>query len=325
MSRIFVSGSSGYVASNLIPKLLDAGHDVVGMDLFPCEWMHQVMHGNFHHIIADIRNMNKVWEAMDGCDAVIHLAAISNDPSFDMNPEIGKSINFDFFRPLVKAAKDAGVKRFIFASSSSVYGVREEKDVIETTPLTPLTDYSKYKAMCEEVLLEERENGFETVIVRPATVCGWATNMRLDLCVHILTMAALRNGVIKVFGGDQYRPNIHIDDITDAYLMLLTADKVDGEIFNVGHKNLTIKDTALLIKNLMRVRYGRFIDIEYTSTNDNRSYHVSSEKIKRVLGFETKRSVSSAIDELIGAYKGGLILDPDNDRYYAIKRMKGVL
>lgn len=325
--RILVTGSAGYVASNLIPKLLDAGHDVVGMDLFQCEWMYRIMRGNFHHIMGDIRNTEKVRQAMERCDAVIHLACISNDPTFDFNPEIGKSINYDCFLPMVKAAKDAGVKRFIYASSSSVYGVKSELNVTEDLSLEPLTDYSKYKAMCEEVLLNEREEGFETVIVRPATVCGYAWSIRLDLCVHILTMAALRNGEIKVFGGEQYRPNIHIDDISDAYIALLGADKekVNGEIFNCGHHNMTIADTANLVKSVLSTRYNKRVTIKTTPSTDNRSYHVSSDKIYNAIGFAPHHTVIKAIDGLIEACRAGLILDPDNDKYYAIKRMKGIL
>lgn len=322
MSRIFITGGAGYVASALIPKLLGEGHEVSSVDLFACDY------GVGHwHKIGDIRNDEIMQESMIGHDAVIHLACISNDPSFDMNPEIGKDINFTCFQPIVKAAKNAGIKRFIFASSSSVYGIREEKDVIETTPLTPLTDYSKYKAMCEEILLSEREDGFEVIVLRPATVCGWASEVRLDLCVHILTMAALREKNIKVFGGEQYRPNIHIEDLTDAYSLLLKAPAslVDGQIFNCGHTNMTIKETAEIIRDLMAERYRAKITIETTPTNDNRSYHVSSEKIKRVLGFQAKNSIESAIDSLIGAYKGGLIKNPDEDKYYAIRRMKSVL
>lgn len=325
--RVLVTGSAGYVASCLIPKLLSAGYDVVGIDLFPCEWMATILRGNFEHHIGDIRNITKMREIMTGCDAIIHLACISNDPSFDMNPDIGKSINYDCFLPIVKAAKDAKIKRFIYASSSSVYGVKPETNVTEDLPLQPLTDYSKYKAMCEEILLAEREDGFEVVIIRPATVCGWARAVRLDLCVHILTMAALRHEEIKVWGGSQYRPNIHIQDICDAYIALLEApsDKVDGEIFNCGYHNMTISETARMIKNVMRTRYNKDVVITTTPSNDDRSYHVSSDKIQNIIGFVPKHSITEAIDELIGAYRGGMIENPDNEKYYAIKRMKGIL
>lgn len=320
--RILVTGSSGYVASKLIPKLLDESHEVSGIDLFGVDYG-----AGYWHKTGDIRNIPQMQELMIGHDAVIHLAAISNDPSFDMNPDIGKSINYDCMQSIVRAAKDAGIRRFIFASTSSVYGVREEKDVVETTPLTPLTDYSKYKALSEEILLAERSDDFEVVIVRPATVCGWSNGIRLDLCVHILTMAALQNKMIKVFGGDQYRPNINILDLVEAYSLLLTApaDLVDGNIFNVGHTNMTIRETAEMIQGLLAERYNMKVEIETTPTNDHRSYHVSSEKIAQVLGFKPKHSIESAIDSLIGAYKGGLVPDANDEKYYAIKRMKGIL
>ena len=223
---------------------------------------------------------------MTGCDAVIHLACISNDPSFDLNPDLGKSINFDCFRPLVQAAKDAGVKRFIYASSSSVYGIKDEMDVTEDLPLEPLTDYSKYKAMCEDVLEEEREPGFVAVTIRPATVCGYAPRLRLDLTVNILTNHAINNGRITVFGGDQLRPNIHIDDMTELYVMLLDQpdEAIDGKTWNAGYHNLKVRAIA----DMVREEVGPKVDIVVTPTDDHRSYHVSSEKIRREIGFRRR-------------------------------------
>jgi len=172
---ILVTGGAGYVGSLLVPKLLAAGHRVTVLDLY--------MYGddlfsdladnpNLRQVKGDLRDAAKVETAVSGCDAVIHLACISNDPSFELNPDLGKSINFDAFGPLVRAAKKAGVKRFIYASSSSVYGIKEEPNVHEGMSLEPLTDYSKFKAMCEDVLEQEREPGFTTLTIRPATVCG---------------------------------------------------------------------------------------------------------------------------------------------------------
>ena len=167
---------------------------------------------------GDLRDPVAVKTAMAGADTVIHLACISNDPSFELNPDLGKSINYDCFPGLVQAAKDAGVSRFIYASSSSVYGVKQEEHVTENLSLEPLTDYSKFKAMCEDVLMDARETGFETLILRPATVCGYAPRLRLDLSVNIMTNHAVNNRVIRVFGGAQVRPNIHIEDMTDLYV-----------------------------------------------------------------------------------------------------------
>lgn len=310
--KIFITGGSGYVGQKLIPALQANGHIVSNIDLVPF--------GDCTHK-ADIRSLADVEFSMRGSEAVIHLACISNDPSFDLDPELGKSINYTAFRPLVKLAKDAGIKRFIYASSSSVYGVKSEPNVTEDLTLEPLTDYSKYKAMCEEVLNEEREPGFETVVVRPATICGYSPAMRFDLSVHILTLAAVRAGKITVFGGSQYRPHIHIDDMIDAYITLLEAptDKVDGQIFNVGYENYTMANLATMVRHMV----GFSTDIETKPLdNDPRSYSISSEKMERILGWKAKRSILSAIGEVRDALKDGRIPNPDAAKYYTIRRIK---
>src|ERR1700692_4296745 len=203
--RVLVTGGAGSVGSSLVPKLLNAGYEVAVLDLYIYGEVFAGLNGSakLSQVKGDLRDPADVRKAVAGCDAVIHLACISNDPSFDLNPELGRSINFDCFRPLVKAGKDAGVKRFIYASSSSVYGIKDERDVPEELPLKPLTDYSKYKAMCEEVLEEARERGFVAGTLRPATVRGYAPRLRLDLTVNILTNHAINNGRITVFGGEQ--------------------------------------------------------------------------------------------------------------------------
>jgi nucleoside-diphosphate-sugar epimerase len=254
---------------------------------------------------------------------VIHLACISNDPSFDLNPELGRSINFDCFRPLVQASKDAGVKRFIYASSSSVYGIKDEPNVTEDLPLKPLTDYSKYKAMCEEVLEEEREPGFVVVTLRPATVCGYAPRLRLDLTVNILTNHAINNGRITVFGGEQLRPNLHVEDMTDLYLMLLEQpdEAINGKTWNAGYHNLKVRAIA----DMVREEVGQKVDIVVTPSDDHRSYHVSSEKIRRDLGFVAGRTVKDAIVDLKTAFLAGKVPNSmSDDRYYNIKRMQAL-
>lgn len=324
--RVMVTGGAGYVGSSLVPKLLAAGYEVSVLDLYLYgEDLFKDYRDNpgLREIRGDLRNADDVDKALEGADAVIHLACISNDPSFDLDPNLGKSINFDCFRPLVKASKAHGVKRFIYASSSSVYGIKDDPNVTEDLPLDPLTDYSKFKAMCEEVLEEEREPGFVAVTIRPATVCGYAPRLRLDLTVNILTNLAITKGRITVFGGEQLRPNLHIEDMTDLYLVLLEAEDaaVDGKIWNAGYHNLKVRDIA----DMVRAEVGEDVEIVVTPTDDHRSYHVSSEKIGRELGFTAKRTVADAIVDLKAAFEAGKVPDSmTDDKYYNIKRMQDV-
>jgi nucleoside-diphosphate-sugar epimerase len=324
--RVMVTGGAGYVGSSLVPKLLAAGYAVSVLDLYLYgDDLFKDLKGNpgLREIKGDLRNPEAVAKALEGCDAVIHLACISNDPSFDLDPSLGKSINFDCFRPLIKASKAVGVKRFIYASSSSVYGIKDDPSVTEDLPLNPLTDYSKFKAMCEVVLEEEREPGFVCVTIRPATVCGYAPRLRLDLTVNILTNLAITNGKITVFGGEQLRPNLHVEDMTDLYLRLLEADDatVDGKIWNAGYHNLKVREIA----DMVRARVGDSVEIVVTPTDDHRSYHVSSEKIHRELGFEAKRTVNDAIVDLKAAFEAGKVPNSmTDDKYYNIKLMQSI-
>ena len=323
--RVLVTGGGGYVGSSLVPKLLNAGYEVTVLDLYIYGDVFAPLGGNpaLTQVKGDLRNPEDVHRALTGCDAVIHLACISNDPSFDLNPELGRSINFDCFRPLVKESKDAGVQRFIYASSSSVYGIKDEANVTEDLPLRPLTDYSKYKAMCEEVLEAEKEPGFTVVTLRPATVCGYAPRLRLDLTVNILTNHAINNGRITVFGGDQLRPNIHVEDMTDLYLLLLEqpAEAVTGKTWNAGYHNLKVRAIA----DMVREQIGNGVEIVVTPTDDHRSYHVSSAKILRDLGYIAERTVTDAIVDLKAAFLADRVPNAmTDDRYYNIKRMQAL-
>jgi nucleoside-diphosphate-sugar epimerase len=323
--NVLVTGGAGYVGSALVPKLLAAGHRVTVLDLYIYGDVHAPLrpNSNLIEVKGDLRDPNTVARALEGCDAVIHLACISNDPSFDLDPGLGKSINFDCFLPLVQASKRAGVTRFVYASSSSVYGIKEEENVTEELPLEPLTDYSRYKALCEQVLMQEREPGFTTLTIRPATVCGYAPRLRLDLSVNILTNHAINNGRIKVFGGSQKRPNIHIDDMTDLYAQALQWDNaaIDGRIYNAGYENHTIMEIAEMTRDVV----GNGVMIEVTPTDDLRSYHISSDKIAHELGFRPKRTIADAVRGLKAAFEAGLVPDSmDAPRWFNIKMMQRI-
>jgi len=323
MKKIFVIGGGGYVGSALVPRMLDAGYSVTVYDLFIYGENVMEKHPYLSTIKGDIRDLNLLEKSLKGFDSIIHLACISNDPSFELNPALGKSINLDCFKPLIEIAKKIKIKRFIYASSSSVYGIKKEKNVIETLSLEPLTDYSKFKVECEKILSQFTSDNFETVIIRPATVCGYAKRQRLDVVVNILTNLAYNNRKIKVFGGDQLRPNIHIQDMVNIYLEVLKADKklVNGEIFNVGFKNQSVNELANDVKSVI----GEDIKIINTKSSDNRSYHVSCKKISDVLGFNTKLTIKDAVSDLKNAFEKKLIKNSfEDEKYFNIKRMQSI-
>ena len=323
MKKIFVIGGGGYVGSALVPRMLDAGYSVTVYDLFIYDENVIEKHPNLSTIKGDIRDLNLLEKSLKGFDSIIHLACISNDPSFELNPALGKSINLDCFKPLIEIAKKIKIKRFIYASSSSVYGIKKEKNVIETLSLEPLTDYSKFKVECEKILSQFTSDNFETVIIRPATVCGYAKRQRLDVVVNILTNLAYNNRKIKVFGGDQLRPNIHIQDMVNIYLEVLKADKklVNGEIFNAGYDNFKVSDIALTVKEVI----GSDITIETLPTDDNRSYHVSSEKIKKTLNYSPKHTIKDAILDLKKAFEENKLPNSLKDsQYFNIKKMQEI-
>jgi len=318
---ILVTGGAGYVGAVLVPELLSAGYQVKVLDLLLYGESVLAPHPQLEVIQGDLRDQALLKRALAGVDAVIHLACISNDPSFELDPELGKSINFDAFQPLVQIARESGVKRFIYASSSSVYGIKDVPNVSEDLPLDPLTDYSKFKAQCEEILLAERRPGFSTLIIRPATVCGMSPRLRLDLTVNILTHHAYLNRKITVFGGDQMRPNIHIADMVALYLQALCWDdaQIDGKIYNVGYENHTVREIAEMVKN----KVGPDVEIVVTPSDDHRSYHISSQKIRQELGFVPSHSLEDAIADLVQAFSEGRVPNSlTDDRYYNLRVMK---
>ncbi|MCC7452033.1 MAG: SDR family oxidoreductase [Anaerolineae bacterium] len=328
MQTVLVTGGAGYVGAVLVPRLLAHGYRVKVLDLFIYGDV-LPQHPNLEQIKGDIRDTELLKRSLPGCDSVIHLACISNDPSFDLAPDLSRSINYDAFRPLVAISKQSRVKRFIYASTSSVYGVSDAPEVTEDHPLVPLTDYNKYKGLCEPILAEYQSPDFTSVTIRPATVCGYSPRQRLDLTVNILTTHAVCNGKITVFGGAQQRPNIHIEDMVDLYLQLLQEPdtRIAGKTFNAGYQNHTVSEIANIVRNVVeRTVPGRqSLEIVTTPSNDNRSYHISSEKIRRELGFVPKRTIEDAVCDLCRAFAEGKLPDALTDsRYYNIKRMKEI-
>ncbi len=320
--NIFITGGGGYVGSALVPRLLNLDYNVSVYDLFIYgDFLKK--HTRLRKIKADIRKRETLINASKGSDIFIHLACISNDPSFDLDPELSKSINFDAFFNVLDAARINKVKRFILVSSTSQYGVKDKNiQVTEDTVPEPITDYAKYKIECEKILSESNIDDMEYVCIRPATICGYATRLRLDLSVNILTINALVNKKIIIFGGDQLRPTLNIEDMVRVYELMLTApkEKINKQAFNVGYQNKTIKEIAEIVKNTLN---DPTITFELKPTDDIRSYHINSDKIKKVLGFETKYTIEDAIISIDYAYKKGLIENGlENPIYHNVKQMK---
>lgn len=323
---VVVTGGAGYVGSALVPKLLSAGFCVRVLDLYLYDRNVFAPYADspaLEEVIGDIRDSAFVKRTLEGAQAVVHLACISNDPSFELDPTLGRSINYDCFPALVDAAKEAGVERFIYASSSSVYGIKTEPNVTEDLSLEPLTDYSKYKALCEDILNKKRTSGFATLIIRPATICGYAPRQRLDVIVNILTNHAIMNRRIKVLGGRQTRPNIHINDMTDLYLQSLQEPiaRIDGKTYNAGYDNQSVDAIADTVRSVV----GGGVRVTSEPTNDNRSYAISSEKLARELGFQATRSIELAVADLVSAFADGRITDSmNNPKYYNIRMMQAL-
>ena len=328
--KILVTGGAGYVGSALVPRMVREGYAVNVLDLYLYgdEALAEVrdMPG-LTEIKGDIRDSDLLERAVKGCDGVIHLACISNDPSYDLDPALSKSINYDAFLNLMEISKKTGVKRFVYASSSSVYGIKDEPDVTEDLSLEPLTDYSKHKVMCETVLLNAGSESFVPLIFRPSTVCGYAPRLRLDVVVNILTSHAFHNRNIKVFGGRQLRPNLHISDMVDVYMHSLMWEDRDiyNKIYNIGFMNHTVAELGEMVRTAVGKALGEKIGLEVVPTDDNRSYHVSSQKIQRELGFVPKYTIIDAVESLVAAFQAGRVPGAmTNSKYVNIKKMQEV-
>ena len=310
--KILLTGGCGYVGTNLTNVLLDKGYKVTVVDIM---WFGNYLnpHNNLNIIQEDIREINKI--PMDDIDTIIHLANIANDPTGDLNSKLTWAENVLASKLLVEKAINNNVKQFIYASSGSVYGVKEELQVTEDLPLVPISDYNKSKMISERVLLSYKDQ-ITLQIIRPATVCGYSPRMRLDLSVNMLTMQALSNGKITVFGGQQTRPNIHINDMIGVYLRFLELRENAVGIYNAGFENISILDIANQVTKYVPVK------IEITESQDPRSYRQNSDKLLGI-GFTPEYSVDHAIKDLIDSYNAGKL--EDEDRYYNIRSMKKIL
>ena len=297
--KVFVTGACGYKGTVLVPKLLAAGHTVTALDIM---WFGNRLqpHANLTVLKADVCDADQL--DLRGIEAVIHLSSVANDPCGDLNPKLTWEISCLATMRLADRAARAGVRQFIYASSGSVYGLRSEANVTEESDLTPLSEYNKTKMVGERVLLSYADR-MAVQIVRPATVCGLSPRMRLDVAVNLLTMQALARGEITVLGGEQTRPNIHMDDITDLYLFLLDHPEITG-IYNAGFENLAILKIAEMVASHVDAK------IHIKPSNDPRSYRVNSDKLLAV-GFKPKKCVDDAIREMCAAYRAGQLKDED--------------
>jgi nucleoside-diphosphate-sugar epimerase len=306
--RVFVTGACGYKGSVLVPKLLARGHDVVAFDI---QWFGNFLpeHPGLDVVCGDVRDVGAI--DLTDVDAIIHLSSVANDPCGDLDPKLTWEISCLATMQLADKARRSGVPHFIYASSGSVYGVKEEEEVTEDLTLLPISEYNKTK-MCGERIVLSYKDDMVVQVIRPATVCGFSPRMRLDVSVNMLTMQALTNGVITVFGGAQTRPNVHIQDITDLYIFMLENPQHAG-VFNVGFENLSILDIAHMVREHVPA------DIRVTPSNDPRSYRINSDKLLAT-GFRPRHCVEDAIKEVVGMFRQGALRD--EDRWSNLKWMQ---
>ena len=326
--KVLLIGGGGYVGTELQKFLVENNFSVRVYDSFWYEdgiWdqTELALAAKIEYIRGDVRDLDKLEKSLADVNSVIHLACISNDPSYELNPTLAKSINFEAFRNFIPSVLRSKVDRFIFASSSSVYGVKSEPNVTEDLVCEPRTDYSKFKVLCEEIIVNELSDRVPFTIIRPSTVCGASKRQRFDLVVNALTISALAKKSIRVDGGEQFRPNLHIKDMNRAYLTLLQSpvDTINEQILNVAGENLSVKDIALKVQQTL----NNGSHIEYAPVVDDRSYRVSGEKIQKLLNFSPEFTVQDAINDIASNYLAGKYSNVFDDKYYNLKVMKSIL
>lgn len=328
MKKLMIIGGSGYVGSLLIETLLSHNLKIFNYDISFFGDEHLPISNNFTYIKGDIRNHELLEKTLNenNIDTVIHLACISNDPTVILTKDIAEEINYLSFIDQFRVIKDSCVKKFIFASSASVYGISEDDNVTEENDLVPVSQYNIYKAKCEEIIQKNNQNKLQYIILRPATICGVSPKMRFDLTVNILTNFAFNKGFIKVFGGEQFRPNLHIKDMCRLYHKLIFEDwsSFNGKIFNVGFENLKVKQIAELIKKFIFENYKKKIEIKIEESFDNRSYRLNSNKIINEFNFKPQYSVLKAIEELCKQFDEGVYKNPFDKNYVNLEVLKNI-
>jgi nucleoside-diphosphate-sugar epimerase len=325
--HVLITGGAGYIGSVLTRRLLTSGARVRVLDMrFFGDGLADEDHPSLENVHGDIRDVDLYRAALDGVDVVVHLAAVANDPSFDLDPALGLSVNHEALDHVMRMAKESGVRRFVYASSASVYGVSESPEVDESHPLVPITDYNRYKAAGENLLFPLTDDTFETVAVRAATVSGVSTRQRLDLTVNMLTAQAVLAREITVFGGAQYRPNVHVEDLVTAYQRLVLDDSLgtlNANPLNVGNKNMTVAGIAELIATRVGKRIGATVGLRTTPTDDLRSYRLTSNRLTQLLGITPRLGVADACDDVTEAILDGRLPNALTDpRYYNVRWMK---
>ena len=307
--KLLVTGGCGYVGSVLVPNLAAKGHIITVVD---AQWF-----GNFLPEMKNVSVLNKHFseitlDDLSGIESVIHLANVANDPSVELNPVLSWEVNVLHTTQLLNLCKKIkSLRSFMYASSGSVYGVKEEERVTEDLDLVPISAYNKTKMSAERVCLSYADS-FNVYCIRPATVCGVSPRMRFDVVVNMFVMHAFKNKKITVLGGDQVRPNIHIDDMSRVYEHFIEHPTIPSGCYNAGFENISVISIAKMVAE----KFG--VEIEIKPSNDPRSYRQDSSKLLAT-GYEPTKKVEDAIDEISNELLSGMV--QDDDRWYTVKWM----